>query len=185
MVNRDNHPFWQFSIDVYAQDGVSEACITLQEEYEIDVNILLFCCWSTSIGNGVLTSVELTVARNAVMFWNREIVQGLRAVRNSLKDGCDGFDKADTEALRQRVLGIEINAEHEEQIRLASALPVSENLLRPTPDKLMDCVDTISHYFGLVRKENTRSSHDALVALLVQVFPEVSLKEITGAVARV
>ena len=185
MVNRDNHPFWQFSIDVYAQDGVSEACITLQEEYEIDVNILLFCCWSTSIGNGVLTSAEIAVARNAVMFWNREIVQGLRAVRNSLKDGYDGFDVTDTEALRQRILGIEINAEHKEQIRLVSALPVSENLLRAAPDKLMDCVDTLSQYFGLLRIKITKSDYAALVVLLVQVFPEVSLEEITEAVAGV
>jgi len=185
MVDQDKHPFWQFSINVYAQDGVADACIALQEEYQIDVNILLFCCWSASIGNGALTSAELTVARNAVTSWNREVVQGLRAIRNHLKAGYDGFDAADSEALRQRVLGIEINAEHKEQIRLAAAAPRSENLERPASNNLRDCVDTISRYFELVRTKNTESGQAALASLLVQVFPEASSKEIAEAVGSV
>ena len=185
MADQEKHPFWQFSINVYAQDGVPEACIRLQEEHGIDVNVLLFCCWSAAIGNGALTREELAAARNAVMSWNREIVQGLRAVRNFLKDGYDGIDIVDSEALRQRVLGIEINAEHKEQIRLAAAVPLSENLMRPDPKKLIDCVDTISCYFGLVRTKNNESGHAALILLLTQVFPEVSSEEIAKAAGKV
>ena len=185
MADQEKHPFWQFSINVYAQDGVPEACIRLQEEHGIDVNVLLFCCWSAAIGNGALTPEELAAARNAVMPWNREIVQGLRAVRNFLKDGYDGFDIADSEGLRQRVLGIEINAEHKEQIRLAAAVPLSENLMRRDSKKLIDCVDTISCYFGLVRTKNNESGHAALILLLTQVFPEVPSEEIAKAAGRV
>src|SRR5471030_292758 len=39
------HPFWNFSLEIYAAEGVSGACLDLQERRGCDVNILLFCCW--------------------------------------------------------------------------------------------------------------------------------------------
>src|SRR3954470_3940357 len=39
------HPFWNFSLELYAGEGVAEACLDLQERRGCDVNVLLFCCW--------------------------------------------------------------------------------------------------------------------------------------------
>ena len=36
-------PFWQFSIKFYAVPGVADACIALQDQAKVDVNILFFC----------------------------------------------------------------------------------------------------------------------------------------------
>ena len=44
------HPFWNFSLELYAGDGVAEACLDLQERRGCDVNILLFCCWLGASG---------------------------------------------------------------------------------------------------------------------------------------
>jgi uncharacterized protein (TIGR02444 family) len=101
MTDHDNHPFWQFSIRVYAAPGVADACLALQTGYRIDVNILLCCCWAASIGADPLPAESVTAARMAVAGWNAEIVQGLRAVRDRLKSGYDGFDAEDVEAPRR------------------------------------------------------------------------------------
>ena len=38
-------PFWRFSLRFYRQPEVADACIRLQEEAGIDVNLLLFLLW--------------------------------------------------------------------------------------------------------------------------------------------
>ena len=53
------HPFWNFSLEIYAAEGVSEACLDLQERRGCDVNILLFCCWLGASGRPTLTADRL------------------------------------------------------------------------------------------------------------------------------
>lgn len=37
--------FWQFSLSLYAQRGVSDACLLLQDNAGVNVNVLLFVCF--------------------------------------------------------------------------------------------------------------------------------------------
>src|SRR5690606_37239806 len=41
-------PFWRFSIKFYAAPGVPEACIALQDEAGVDVNVLFFLLWNAT-----------------------------------------------------------------------------------------------------------------------------------------
>jgi uncharacterized protein (TIGR02444 family) len=41
-------PFWRFSLKYYGQPGVSDACIALQDDCGVDVNLLLFLFWLAS-----------------------------------------------------------------------------------------------------------------------------------------
>ena len=43
-------PFWQFSVKFYAVPGVAEACIALQDQAKVDVNILFFLLWNATQG---------------------------------------------------------------------------------------------------------------------------------------
>ena len=38
-------PFWRFSLHFYRHTGVSDACIALQDDCGVDVNLLLFLLW--------------------------------------------------------------------------------------------------------------------------------------------
>ena len=38
-------PFWRFSLQFYRQPGVADACITLQEQSGVDVNLLMYLLW--------------------------------------------------------------------------------------------------------------------------------------------
>ncbi len=49
-----DHPFWDFSLEVYGAEGVPPACLALQEAHQLDVNIVLFCCWTGATGRGAL-----------------------------------------------------------------------------------------------------------------------------------
>ena len=37
--------FWDFSVRTYGVPGVSQACLALQDERGVDVNMLLYCIW--------------------------------------------------------------------------------------------------------------------------------------------
>jgi uncharacterized protein (TIGR02444 family) len=49
-------PFWRFSLNFYRQAGVAEACIALQDDFGVDVNLMLFLLWLAA--NGRQLSVD-------------------------------------------------------------------------------------------------------------------------------
>ena len=115
------HPFWNFSLELYAGDGVADACLDLQERRGCDVNILLFCCWLGASGRPTLTADRLRTILKASDAWQAEIVRPLRAVRRLLKDRPWPEALPETvDAVRRRVADAELAAEHAEQIKLAS-----------------------------------------------------------------
>ncbi len=115
------HPFWNFSLETYAADGVAEACLDLQDRRGCDVNILLFCCWLGASGRPTLTADRLRTVLKVSDEWQAEIVKPLRQVRRLLKDKpwAAGLPEI-VEAARRRVADAELAAEHAEQLKLAS-----------------------------------------------------------------
>lgn len=77
-------PFWQFSLRVYGQPAVPEACLHLQENCGVDVNVALFLLWHASEGRE-LSAQEVAEIDAGVAAWRQEIVVPLRSVRRALK----------------------------------------------------------------------------------------------------
>ena len=121
MTSFPEHPFWDFSLAVYGSEGVAPACLKLQEAHGVDVNFLLFCCWFGVSGRGMIGQDEMARLGASVSAWHGEIVRGLRVVRKRLKQPVGAEDRDLALALRQRVQKIEIDAEHIEQLMLATA----------------------------------------------------------------
>jgi uncharacterized protein (TIGR02444 family) len=143
-----DHPFWDFSLRVYGSEGVAPACLELQEAHGIDVNVLLFCCWLGATGRGAVGAEGVAQLHAAVADWHAEVVRGLRAVRKRLKDPVAGEDRTLALAVRKHVQKTEIDAEHIEQLMLASAgeaLPAS-----PARDPAEDARANAEAYFGHV-----------------------------------
>jgi len=143
----EEHPFWNFSLKVYGSEGVGQACIALQERRGIDVNLVLFCVWNGASGRGVLTGGELIAALSAVEAWNRDIVVGLRAIRDRLKPGVPPIPKERGDALRKRILKIEIDCEHAEQLALAHAVDRQAATNLPPARRAEDAVANVTAYF--------------------------------------
>ena len=56
-VSFPEHPFWDFSLSVYSTEGVPAACLVLQDHHQVDVNVILFCCWLGASGRGARRSL--------------------------------------------------------------------------------------------------------------------------------
>src|SRR5947208_15440501 len=77
-------PFWRFSLAFYRRADVAEACIALQEDAGVDVNLLLFLLWQASLGQ-VISPAQVDELEQRVAPWRNATVIPLRSVRRALK----------------------------------------------------------------------------------------------------
>jgi uncharacterized protein (TIGR02444 family) len=131
---------WRFSLALYTRPGVADALIGLQDRAGIDVNLILFALWTGATRGRRLDAAELAAAEAAVEPLARGAVQPLRRLRRELK----GAANADAEALRRRVLSLELAAERQVLGCLAA---LTENRTEPaTP--LMTAAANLAVYLG-------------------------------------
>ncbi len=107
-------PFWRFSLQFYRQPGVSEACIALQDDYGVDVNLLLFLFWLAS-DRQLLSAEEVKRLDDKVRDWRNLTIIPIRDTRRKLKGARTLVDPGEQEAFRTRVKAVELEAERLQQ----------------------------------------------------------------------
>jgi uncharacterized protein (TIGR02444 family) len=103
-------PLWDFVLRLYFQDGVSAACLDLQERFGVDVPLLLFACW-LGARHVPLTPERAAAARLCVADWHGEVVRPLRKIRQRLKSGPHPAPSPATETLRNAIKKVELESE--------------------------------------------------------------------------
>jgi uncharacterized protein (TIGR02444 family) len=109
--------FWNFSIAVYRSSEVQDECLRLQDEFRLDVNLILLCAFLGAVHGVALSAGDIASARQEIGQWHEDIVRPLRSARRALKT----IDVADAEAameLRTQVKAAELEAERIEQMTL-------------------------------------------------------------------
>jgi len=127
---KSGSPFWRFSLAFYRQPGVADACIALQEQCGVDVNLLLFLLWHAT-QQRVFTPTQVAVLEQRIGAWREATVVPLRAVRRALKSPPALVNAGTAEAFRTRIKAIELEAERLQQeamYALASAAPLGDRV---------------------------------------------------------
>jgi uncharacterized protein (TIGR02444 family) len=107
-------PFWQFSLAFYRQPEVAAACIRLQDEAGVDVNLLFFLLWNASQKRR-LSAVDVVAIDRAVADWRQTVVIPLRDLRRALKTAPASIEASAAELFRAKVKGLELESERLEQ----------------------------------------------------------------------
>ena len=107
-------PFWRFSLQFYRLAGVSGACIALQDEYGVDVNLLLFLLWRAGEGR-LLSADEIRTLDDKVRDWRNLTVIPIRDTRRKLKNARTLVDPGQQEAFRTKIKAVELDAERLQQ----------------------------------------------------------------------
>jgi len=129
--------FWEFSVHTYGLSGVSDACLTLQNRYGADVNMLLYCCWAGRVF-GKLDDESFQRASRFSRSWASNVVSPMRSVRTWMK--LDSIERKSVPPsmhaeLRNKVKSIELEAEKLQQRVLESSLPkIPDGQVRNQPD---------------------------------------------------
>lgn len=158
-------PFWQFSVKFYAVPGVAQACIDLQDQAGVDVNVLFFLLWNAMQGRALdkdnVAELDLKIGA-----WRDMAVVPLRNVRRALKTPPPVMAPQDAEGFRTRIKAVELEAERLQQEAMYS-LAASGSLGR-TANSII---------------EAARISVEAYQAVL-RPFPAAPLDMVLGAFAK-
>jgi len=107
-------PFWRFSLHLYRQPGVADACIALQDGCGVDVNLLLFVMWLAAARQR-LSQADVQKLEDAVRGWRNLTIVPIRDVRRELKEKATLVESGKQEAFRNRIKAVELEAERLQQ----------------------------------------------------------------------
>jgi uncharacterized protein (TIGR02444 family) len=138
---------WDFTLSIYGQQGVSQACIALQDRRGLDVDVMLFCSWLGATGRGAIGREELDRAWDAIAIWQVDVVSALRAVRRRIKDGFPEAPEAAAKAVGKAVLSREIEAERISLIMLEGTTSRPAAPERPAGERAADAAANYALYF--------------------------------------
>ncbi len=146
--------FWDFSVRTYRTPGVPDACLSLQNDYGADVNMLLYCCWIGG-ARGEFDGELFNRASEYSAHWAKNVVIPLREARTWMKHtGCDA-DPVPTDScmeLREEIKTVEFAAEKMQQ-EVLEAMVTTDNSDSDSPDHMMKDVvanlDLYAEYIGL------------------------------------
>lgn len=117
-------PIWDFVLNYYRQQGVSEAAIKLQDAAGIDVNMILFLMWLSGQSKA-LAEADMKKLSEASHVWQRSVVVPIRNIRRLLKENAPFVEQETALAYRKKVQALEIEGE---QLQLNGMADAAKNL---------------------------------------------------------
>ncbi|MDH5473563.1 MAG: TIGR02444 family protein [Gammaproteobacteria bacterium] len=136
--------FWNYSNSIYNHPEVENSCLKLQDKYQADINILLYCCW-TGQKQISLSENDIKILINISQPWQTNILSHLRSARKTLKISTVVIQKELREQAHKNICEMELNAEHMNQLALEKAI----NLKKKSRNKKSDVIDCVTHNLNL------------------------------------
>ncbi len=109
----EGNNFQVYSIALYGRENVEESCLRLQDEYGLDVNVVLFCYWFGAhhgvVGKGLWKRID-EISRTCQSL----AIQPLRGFRRDLRSSsqfADSLSNEQRENAYKRLKTTEIRAE--------------------------------------------------------------------------
>jgi uncharacterized protein (TIGR02444 family) len=142
-------PFWRFSVKFYAEPGVEQACIDLQDQAGVDVNILFFLLWNAT-QNRALSNAEVADLERNMGAWRDMAVVPLRNVRRALKSPPQAVAPQEAEGFRTRIKAVELEAERLQQEAMYE-LAQSGRIGHPAPSRIEAARASAAAYQAVLR----------------------------------
>jgi uncharacterized protein (TIGR02444 family) len=163
-------PFWRFSLGFYRQPAVADACIALQEEAGVDVNLLLFLLWQATLGRE-LSPTEVTDLERRIGSWREMTVVPLRNLRRALKSPPALVAAPTAEAFRTRIKAVELEAERLQQEAMF-ALAGSSMLGRQASSPTAAARANVASYEPICRAPFPQAATETVLAALAGLTPK-------------
>lgn len=173
--------FWSFSVATYGKAGVAEACLRLQEELRIDVNVLLYCCWY-GCTRGTLDRAAMERVLSFAEPWAENVVRPLRAARTWMKAvGCGPpFVPGDEcMALREEIKRTELKAEHLQEDRMQALTRGAALEGQETVSQVHSTLANIGRYFRHLNVDLQDESGSQLAHVVTAAVPGADLDTVT------
>ena len=136
------HPFPIFVRDLPRRNAMQSLLISLQANYHLNANVLLYCLWFALTEQGRLRRPEFKKLEAALHPWHERIVLALQQLVDSLGHSahCQQWVAAEVEIANQF-----------EQQMLAQMLPGAKKLRRNLNQQLQDASYNLVAYYKIMR----------------------------------
>lgn len=175
--------FWDFSVRIYRTEGVPDACLSLQDDYGADVNMLLFCAWVGTVA-GTFDGELYDRASEYSTRWAENVVIPLREARTWMKHtGCsaDPMPTDECMQLREEIKGVEFAAEKMQQEVLESMVPVNQARDATSHQIVVDAAANLMRYLECMDIRPANDVRKKLSVIVRAAFPAVDEKTVSKA----
>ncbi len=149
------NPLWDFSVWVYGEPEVENACLDLQNRLGADVTMLMYCLW---LAHRSTPSEHLARYLGAAIKlsrdWQRSFVEPLRTSRHNFKEFLLNTDMAEPElsdaaALRERIKKCELDMEQLQMLAMYNLVIDGDTpeQTRSTAEQREEAQNNLSVYF--------------------------------------
>ena len=168
-MTEDAHQFWAFSLRFYGIPRVRDACLLLQDEAALNVNLVLWCCWKAAQGKE-LSHGDLRAAAGRIEEWSRTVTRPLRTLRRRVKAelGDDDMHTA-RHGLYERLKMAELEAERVEQALLCRAAATGSSPLAAGGARLL-ARSNLETYMEIADTRGNPENRQRLSAELAQLL---------------
>lgn len=156
---------WDFSVALYGRDRVRTVCLSLQNGFDADVNLILFCLWLGASGRGQIDKDDLAPLSEAVSVWHNEVVKPLRAARVRLRTPPPAVAAGAANDLRERIKDIELSAERVELDVLEENL-VRAPVAHDSDRRRRDMADSLAAYLDFIGAPSSEERTTAIETLI-------------------
>lgn len=119
---------WNYTCNLYGEAEVEAACLSLQNNYSADVNVILFLCWLGSQEIFINNHKNLPSIVEVSRQWQKDIIEPLRHLRKQI----GAMQGLDAKKVKSSLLRSELEAEKSEQLALLSLITPSQIDSAPT-----------------------------------------------------
>jgi uncharacterized protein (TIGR02444 family) len=160
-------PIWDFVLEYYRQQGVSEAAIGLQDSAGIDVNMILFLMWLSGQGK-TLAEVDMRKLGQVSHGWQRSVVVPIRNIRRLLKENAPFVEQEAALAYRKKVQALEIEGEQLQLNAMADAAKTASLNMAASTEKAAR--DNLAMFAKVTGKPFPADAVEAFVRALAGVL---------------
>jgi len=160
-----NSELWCYSTQVYTIVEVEKSCLQLQNEFEADVNILLYCCWAGE-KKCLLNNEELSAIQTVTTPWQR-ILKPLRDARQMMKQHVVPIPADQRQQTVTNMSELELNAEHMEQLALESCIDFTAKTPSSEQSSADCCAQNLFVYLQLLDAVNSTNDITEWVTTLL------------------
>ena len=160
-------PFWRFSLRFYRHPDVAAACIALQDQAGVDVNLLMFLLWNATL-NKTLSQATVEDLDRRIGPWRANAVIPLRELRRALKSPPPVVHPGAAEAFRTRIKAVELEAERLQQQTMYELAPSLKFELATSP------LDAARGNVEAYQAANPRDFPPAAVETILAAFAKLS-----------
>ena len=147
---------WNYATQIYQIPEVEGSCLELQNQYDADVNILLYCCW-VSEQKHRLSGEDIQILQTTTAPW-QTILKPLRDARQMMKQHIILIPSEQQNQTIDNMSEIELNAEHMAQLALEGCLDISQREREAEMSAADCCAQNIYTY--LQQLEGVKSISD-------------------------